>query len=31
MGVAEFEPSGDDPLGLEAVGEFVEVDGLVLP
>ena len=30
MGVAELDPSGDDPLDLEPVGEFVEVDGLVL-
>ena len=30
LGVVELHPPGDDPLGLEAVGEFVQVDGLVL-
>ena len=28
-GVIEVEPLGNDPLGGEAVGEFVQVDGLV--
>ena len=30
LGIVEAYPSGDAPLGLEAVGEFVQVDGLVL-
>ena len=29
LGVVELHPSGDDPLGLEAVRELVQVDGLV--
>ena len=29
LGVVEADPVADDPLGLEAVGQFVQVDRLV--
>ena len=30
LGVVETHPFADDPLGLEAVGELMQVDGLIL-
>ena len=29
LGVVEVDPFGNDPLSLEAFGQFVQIDGLI--